>query len=114
VAKEPEGSPPHSQQLAAGPYLEPFEPNPYPQSISLRYIVIPFSHLRLDTAAANGFIVHSPDDMSTESRGRMAMIRENYELGESAPVFLCLQQVPHGLVRARNRASGVRIRRLTA
>jgi hypothetical protein len=43
VAQEPEGSSPHSQQLATGPYPEPVESNPHPQPISLRFILIPLS-----------------------------------------------------------------------
>jgi hypothetical protein len=45
VAPEPEGSSPHSQQPANGPYPEPGESNPHPQPISLRSILIPSSHL---------------------------------------------------------------------
>jgi hypothetical protein len=42
VAQEPEGSPPHSQQLATGPYPEPVESNPHPlEPISIRSILIP-------------------------------------------------------------------------
>jgi hypothetical protein len=50
VAPEPEGSSPHSQQPANGPYPEPGESTPHPsppQPISLRSILIPSSHLRL-------------------------------------------------------------------
>jgi hypothetical protein len=48
VAPEPEGSSPHSQQPANGPYPEPGESTPHPpQPISLRSIVIPSSNLRL-------------------------------------------------------------------
>jgi hypothetical protein len=47
VAQEPEGSSPHSQQLATGPYHEPVESNPHPRSISLRSILNPSSRLRL-------------------------------------------------------------------
>jgi hypothetical protein len=48
VAQEPEGSSPHSQQLATGPCPEPVESNPHhPKPISLKYILIPSSHLRL-------------------------------------------------------------------
>jgi hypothetical protein len=48
VAPEPEGSSPHSQQPAIGPYPEPAEYTPHPpQPISLRSILIPSSHLRL-------------------------------------------------------------------
>jgi hypothetical protein len=46
VAQEAEGSSPHSQQLATGPCPEPVESNPSPQNISLRSILIPFSHRR--------------------------------------------------------------------
>jgi hypothetical protein len=45
--QEPEGSSPHSQQLATSLYHEPVESNPHPQSIFLRSILIPSSHLRL-------------------------------------------------------------------
>jgi hypothetical protein len=50
VAPEPEGSSPHSQQPATGPYPEPDESTPpvSPKSISLRSILIPSFHLRLD------------------------------------------------------------------
>jgi hypothetical protein len=48
VAPEPEGSSPHSQQPANGPYPEPGESTPHPpQPISPRSILIPSSHLRL-------------------------------------------------------------------
>jgi hypothetical protein len=48
VAPEPEGSSPHSQQPANGPYPEPGESTPHPpQPIYLRSILIPSSHLRL-------------------------------------------------------------------
>jgi hypothetical protein len=49
VVPEPEGSSPHLQQPANGPYPEPGEstPHPPPQPISLRSILIPSSHLRL-------------------------------------------------------------------
>jgi hypothetical protein len=47
VAQEPEGSSPHSQQPATGPYSEPAESNPPPPSQSPRSILIPSSHLRL-------------------------------------------------------------------
>jgi hypothetical protein len=32
MAQEPEGSSPHSQQPATGPYLEPVESSPHPQA----------------------------------------------------------------------------------
>jgi hypothetical protein len=49
VAQEPEGSSPHSQQPATGPCPEPVESNPHPpKPISLRSILTPSSHLRLD------------------------------------------------------------------
>jgi hypothetical protein len=51
MAAESEGSSPHSQQPATGPYPEPGESTPHPpphQPISLRSILIPSSHLRLD------------------------------------------------------------------
>jgi hypothetical protein len=47
VAPEPEGSSPHSQQPTTSPYPEPGECTPHPQLISLRSVLIPFSHLRL-------------------------------------------------------------------
>jgi hypothetical protein len=47
VAPEPEGSSLHSQEPANGPYSEPGESTPDPQPISLRSILIPYSHLRL-------------------------------------------------------------------
>jgi hypothetical protein len=48
VAPEPEGSSPHSQQPAKGPYPEPGESTLHPpQLISLRSFLIPSSHLRL-------------------------------------------------------------------
>jgi hypothetical protein len=47
VAPEPEGSSPHSQQPANGPYPQPVESTPPPQPIFLRSIRIPSSHLRL-------------------------------------------------------------------
>jgi hypothetical protein len=48
VEQEPEGSSPHSQQPANGPCTETVESNPHtPNPISLRYILIPSSHLRL-------------------------------------------------------------------
>jgi hypothetical protein len=47
VEPEPEGSSPHSQQPANGPYPEPGESTPHPQPISLRSILIPSSNLRL-------------------------------------------------------------------
>jgi hypothetical protein len=48
VAPKPEGSSPHSQQPANGPYTEPGESTPHPlRLISLRSILFLFSHLRL-------------------------------------------------------------------
>jgi hypothetical protein len=47
VEQEPEGSSPHSQQLATGPCTEPVESNPHPQAISVRSNLVPSSHLRL-------------------------------------------------------------------
>jgi hypothetical protein len=50
VAPEPEGSSPHSQQPANGPYPEPDESTPHPpppEPVSLRSILIPSSHLPL-------------------------------------------------------------------
>jgi hypothetical protein len=35
MAQEPEGSSPHSEQLATGPYPEPAESNPHPHIQSL-------------------------------------------------------------------------------
>jgi hypothetical protein len=46
LAPEPEGSSPHSKQQANGPYPEPGEFTPS-QPISLRSILIPYSHLHL-------------------------------------------------------------------
>jgi hypothetical protein len=46
VAPGPEGSSPHSQQPANGPYPEPGESTPHPPPY-LRSILIPSSHLRL-------------------------------------------------------------------
>jgi hypothetical protein len=48
VAPEPEGSSPHSQQPANGPYPEPGESTPHtPQPVALRSILTPSSDLRL-------------------------------------------------------------------
>jgi hypothetical protein len=47
VAPEPEGSSPHSRQPTNGPYPESGESTPPPKPISLRSILIPFSHLCL-------------------------------------------------------------------
>jgi hypothetical protein len=48
MAPESEGSCPYSQQPATTPYPEPNEPTPHPQAnLSLRYSLIPSSHLRL-------------------------------------------------------------------
>ena len=44
---EPEGSLPHSQELAAYPYFEPHQSCPCPHPTSWRYILILSSHLRL-------------------------------------------------------------------
>ena len=45
---EPEGSLPHSQQLATCPYPKPDRSSPCPHPTSLRPILILSSHLRLD------------------------------------------------------------------
>jgi hypothetical protein len=51
--------------------------------------------------------------MSFESDGGMILTGETEELGEKpVPVRLCPPQIPHGLTRARTRASVVRGRRL--
>jgi hypothetical protein len=47
MAPETEGSSPHSQEPASGPYPEPGESTPHPQTNLRRSILIPFSHLRL-------------------------------------------------------------------
>jgi hypothetical protein len=48
MVQEPEGSSPHSQQPATGPYPEPVKSNPHsPKPISLRSILIPSSRLHL-------------------------------------------------------------------
>jgi hypothetical protein len=47
MAPEPDGSSPHSQQPATGPYLEPGQSTPHtPKPIFLRSILIPSSQLR--------------------------------------------------------------------
>jgi hypothetical protein len=51
VARETEGSSPHSQQPSIGPYSEPIESTPPPQPISPRSILIPSSHLLLGLAS---------------------------------------------------------------
>jgi hypothetical protein len=47
--------------------------------------------------------------MSLESDGGIILTGETEELGEKpVPVPLCPPQIPHGLTRARTRASAVR------
>jgi hypothetical protein len=68
------------------------------------------------TAATNGHIVHLPDDIWV-CRTTVEWYRQGKpeELGEKlVSVPLCPPQIPHGLTRARTRASAVRGQRLTA
>jgi hypothetical protein len=68
------------------------------------------------TTAANGSIVHPPDDTWVDMQQRCNDTdRETEVLGEKpVPVPLCPPQIPHGLPLARTLASTVRSRRLTA
>jgi hypothetical protein len=58
--------------------------------------------------------MHSPHDMSLESDcGMIYWQGKTEKLGEKpVPVPICPPQIPHGLTRARTRASAVRGRRL--
>jgi hypothetical protein len=47
MAQDTESLSSYSKQLATGPYPDPVESNPHAQPISLRSILIPYSHLRL-------------------------------------------------------------------
>jgi hypothetical protein len=79
-------------------------------SCSWNVVVVHVDWVRpcLWTVASNGPVVHSLDDMSMERDSGMVLTGETEELGEEpVPVPLCPPQIPHGLTRARTRASAV-------
>jgi hypothetical protein len=47
IVPEPAGSSPYLQQPATGPYPEPTGSTLHSQPVSVRSILVPFSHLRL-------------------------------------------------------------------